>query len=141
MDKGLALGVQAREGWEKGRVDIEDAFGKGPEEQGRHEPHVTREADKLHPRLPERIGNGSIMIFSAASTMVEDNRRDGSFRGSLEAQGVPYVRDHECDRSPEATLGARVDQGLQVRPATADENPDRLQLKVTPLPGTTDPIT
>ena len=62
--EGLLLSVEAGEGGQQRRVDIEDAVGEGGNELGREQAHIAGEDDEVDAVVAEGGGDVGVVDFS-----------------------------------------------------------------------------
>ncbi len=89
------------------------------------QPHETGEADEPDAVAAQQgVGRGG---KGRAVTLGHDFRRDAGRRRPFETRCIGPVADHDPDLGGIARIGAGLDQGLQIRPATGDQyrHPER----------------
>ena len=119
---GLTLGVQAGKGGQQRRVHVQDAAREGADEDGGEEPHVAGQAHEVDAVLCEKGRQHARRSPRAAGSDDRAPRRVSPPARRARGRGVGHVGDHHGKLSPELPASRRVDEGLQVGSAAADEH-------------------
>src|SRR5208337_4521869 len=120
--EGLFLRFEAWERGEERGMDVEDALGKGGYEEGGEEAHVAGQADEIDFVFMKDGGDLAVVGFA-----LEAFGGDGAGVGALEALGGGLVADDDGNFGVgDATGGDTVGEGLEVGPATAEEDADAM---------------
>src|SRR3954465_15589515 len=115
----IRRGKRSRRGGGGAWVVVDDPPREAFEKTGAHQPHEAREDDELDVALLEPVGHRRVAKISIRVIVQGEGLvRDPGFGGTLERGCVGVRRDDAGDRQPV------VDQCLQVRPVSGDEDPD-----------------
>src|SRR6185295_2027492 len=121
--ESLADRVQPGEGGEERGVDVDRR--KTPEEGGRQKLHVAGADDDLDAFLLEPIGHGQIAFLARGELLQREDRGRHACAGpSLEGLDALLIRRDRRDGEP------FVEQRLQVRSGSGDEDPDHTSLPI-----------
>lgn len=104
-------------------MDVHDAVRKRPAERRPKHAHEPGEADERHAAAFELLDQRPIVIVARGIVAMRDHQRlDARRARPLEALGIGAIRNHDGDRRVERAVLRRVDERLQIAPASGDQN-------------------
>ena len=124
MLKGRLLDVKAGESRQKGRVDVQDAVGKGFDECRCDDAHETGEADELYVVLQKFLYEKRIVLipFSLIPLGTHMNAGDAMLARALQCVGIGLIADHDGKLGRKLSCLDVVDDRLEVGTAAGDED-------------------
>ncbi len=129
MVERLPLCINTGEGWEQRWMNVQDRVPVGIEQPRSDEPHEAGEADQRHPSIPQGARQCRIVVLAGSeSPVIEDDRLDPCGLRARQAACIRLVGNNDGDGRVEASIRNRVDESLQVAPATGDEDADHSRL-------------
>jgi len=118
--ESLALGLEAGEGREQRRVNVEDAVGEGGDEIGGEKAHVAGEADEIDFVFVEDGDDLAVVGFALEAFGWNGANRDATGLGAVEAGSAFAIADDDGDFGiGDARGGNAVREGFEVRTAAA----------------------
>src|SRR5262249_31704339 len=122
--EGLALRVDAGEGREQRRVDVQDAVGEASDESGRQDAHEAGEDHRLDGVLGEDAEERVLEGLAPREELVVDGERGLPRRlRARQRPGARPVRHHAGDLGGgERAARLRVEERLEVGPGSGDED-------------------
>jgi hypothetical protein len=116
--EGLTLRVDAREGRQERRVDVDDVHREGVEHHVREQAHEPCQDDPFGPVGAQGLHHGRVEGATAlVMRVIDDDGRNAGGARPVDRPGAGDVRDDDGDACVELARGDGVDDGLQVRPA------------------------
>ena len=121
--EGLLLGVEAREGRQQRRMDVQNAVGEGLNEFTREQAHVSSEADEIDVMLVEAGDDFGVMLSALASAGLDGDGIEAERAGGVETGCVGLVGDDDGDLAAGEFAGVDVfGDGEEVGAASGEKN-------------------
>ena len=117
--------LQAGEGGQQGRVNIDDPVRERLQQRLSHQPHETREAYQIDPGGFQRgggFGLGLLRILRLEAAAVDDAGGNPGFLRPLQDVALRIVRKDEGDFGGDRSVGDPVQDRLHVRAGTGAED-------------------
>src|SRR5882724_8470709 len=126
--EGLLLRFEARERGEERGMNIQDALGKGGDEEWEEEAHVACEADEIDLVFAEDGGDLAVVGFALEAFGGDGAGGNVAGGGAFEAGGAGLVADDDGDfGAGDAACGDTIGEGFEVGAATAEEDADAFE--------------
>ncbi len=116
----LPLRVKPREGRQQRGMNVDHPIAPSLDKTGVEDAHKASEANQVDP-VPAQ-SRVSLRRKTYAITVRNHCARDASGGGPRQARGVRPVADDNGDLGGIGWIGARIDQRLQIRPASGDQH-------------------
>ena len=117
-------GVRALERGQQRRMQVQHAVGERVQQHGRHLAHVPCHHHVLGVRVAQRLGDAPVGFDGVGvHVAVEHRDRDARPMRALDAERIGARRHHVHDLHGQP-LGRRIDDGLQIRAAAAQQHAD-----------------
>src|SRR5665647_417181 len=95
---GPLLDVEAGEGGQERRVDVDDAVLQSVAQRGRQDPHVAGEADEIDASALDLADDGPVVALARSEELgIEEERLEAPLPGPEETRGVGLVAQDEGD--------------------------------------------
>ena len=120
--EGLVLGVEAGEGGEQRRVDVEDAVGEGCGEGWRDDAHVSGEADEVDVVVVELGDHLGVVVGAFAACGGDGHGGEAEVASGGQAGGGFDVGEDDGDLGLETAFGDGAVDGEEVGAASGEED-------------------
>jgi hypothetical protein len=140
MIQRLFPGIQPGKGRQQGWMDVEHASGKSAEESGFQDAHEAGEQNEIDAGVVEGSDVGPLRVvveLGSKRARRQESGGDATFPGAVENSGVWHVGQDQCDLGGDASGGASLGDGDEVRAFARTEDTEaegRLMVHACGLP-------